>query len=146
MPTLNIFADPPEMPAKALLAECGLPVEDLSAGHFQHFFGCGAETHPAGIVGVEVHGTVGLLRSLAVAERARGVGCGKRLVRQAENHARQLGIVELFLLTNTARTWFESLGYETIARDRAPLSIRTTAEFSSLCPSDASLMRKSLID
>lgn len=48
------------------------------------------------------------------------------------------------LLTIDADKWFASLGYLTQSRDSAPAAIQSTAEFSSLCPGDAVLMKKLL--
>ena len=125
---MHIFPAPPHAATKALLASCSLPINDLTDKHFEHFFGCGDEDNPAGVVGVEVLGTVGLLRSLAVTETARGLGCGKRLIQEAELHAASQGIQELFLLTSTARPLFESLGYVAVSRDTAPRAIMATAD------------------
>ena len=85
-----------------------------------------------------------MLRSLAVAETARGCGCGKALVQGIEATARSRGVANLYLLTNTAETFFARLGYRTIARADAPEAIRTTEEFSSLCPDSAVVMVKTL--
>lgn len=87
-------------------------------------------------------GVVGLLRSLAVAESDRGLGCGKRLIQEAELHAASQGVQDRYLLTSTARPLFESVGYAAISREAAPPAIRGTTEFSSVCPASATLMHK----
>jgi amino-acid N-acetyltransferase len=127
-----------------LLAACALPNSDLSEKKLQHFFGCGAETNPCGVVGVELYGDVALLRSLAVASGARGKGCGKRLVQEAEQHAAQAGARRLFLLTTTAEAFFQALGYAQLSRDSAPEAIRATSEFTTVCSTSATLMAKDL--
>lgn len=141
---MNIFARPSQESVKSLLKACALPTEDLSASHFEHFFGCGPAHDPQGVVGIELHGKAALLRSLAVMEASRGHGCGTQLVAEAERHARESGAIEVYLLTSTARTLFESLGYRIVERSEAPESIRSTKEFSSLCPASAAFMVKRL--
>ncbi len=97
-----------------------------------------------GVGGFEVHGGSGLLRSLVVADRLRGTGLGRTIVESVEAAARQRGLRELVLLTETARDFFARLGYADIARDRAPEAIRKSAEFESLCPQSARCMSKRL--
>ena len=77
---MNIYQKPRRAVTEALLMTCNLPTQDLTDDHFEHFFGFGKAESPAGVVGVELHGAAGLLRSLAVAEAARGAGLGKRLI------------------------------------------------------------------
>lgn len=139
---MHIFPTPPKEATKALLTSCSLPIQDLTDRHFEHFFGCGDERNPDGVVGLEVLESVGLLRSLAVAKVSRGSGCGKRLIQEAELYAVSQGVKELYLLTSTARSLFESVGYTAASRDTAPPAIRATAEFSSICPASATLMHK----
>jgi len=139
---MHIFANPPEGQTKALLTACNLPIEDLDAGRIEHFLGCGDAQRPLGVVGVEIYAPVALLRSLAVAESARGSGCGKRLIAEAEAYAARRGVEEIYLLTNTAARLFESLGYAVASRESAPAAIRATREFSSLCPDSATFMVK----
>ena len=140
----RVYRRPAEAAVRRLLAQCQLPGSDLEPRHFEHFFGCGDENAPEGVVGLELHGPVALLRSLAVSEKARGRGCGKALVAEAERHARTQGAEEIYLLTNTAERFFAALGYRPIGRESAPEAIRATKEFSSLCPTEAVLMKKRL--
>jgi amino-acid N-acetyltransferase len=127
-----------------LLAACKLPGADLEDGHFEHFFGCGEQADPTGVVGVELHGKIGLLRSLAVDQTARRRGCGKRLVKQVEQYAAGRGVQSLYLLTTTAADFFAALGYRRVDRAQVPEAIRNTREFSGLCPSSSSVMVKDL--
>lgn len=141
---MRIHPCPPQDKVRDLLAACSLPFSDLQPAHFQHFFGCGAWDAPQGVVGVELHGKAGLLRSLAVSEAARGQGCGTNLVKQAEAHAAANGVQSLYLLTTTAERFFEALGYARMQRAAVPEAIQRTSEFSRLCPASAVIMVKHL--
>ena len=127
-----------------LVSGAGLPTADLDAVDLSAFLGCGDPEHPDGVIGLELFGPVGLLRSLVVAESARGRGYGHALVTALEDLARAEGVETLYLLTTTVPGFFEHEGYATIARDDVPAAIKATAEFSSLCPADAVVMRKIL--
>jgi amino-acid N-acetyltransferase len=127
-----------------LLAACSLPNSDISAKNLQHFFGCGEESNPGGVVGVELYGDIALLRSLAVHKDARGKGCGKRLVQEVEQYAQRSGAKRLYLLTTTAETFFEGLKYVPVSRESLPEAIRSTTQFSSLCSTSATVMFKVL--
>ena len=141
---MDIFRHPRAPQVEQLLAACELPASDLSPAHLEHFFACGAADAPRGVVGVELYGQAALLRSLAVAPKCRGIGCGKALVAEAESYARSRGVAQLYLLTTTAERFFERLGYAHAARESAPEEIRRTQEFSGLCPSSAAFMLKRL--
>jgi amino-acid N-acetyltransferase len=97
------------------------------------------------VVAVESLGTEGLLRSLAVATEMRGQGYAGALVARAESFAKKDGVRSLFLLTNTARQFFEHLGYQVIPRSQAPASIRQTAQFAGLCAASSDFMAKPLV-
>jgi len=107
-----------------------------------HFFGCGEMENVEGVIGLEIHGTDGLLRSLAVTGEVRGTGCGSVLVKQLEKYAQSIGMKQLYLLTETAEDYFRRKGYTSISRESASNAIRHTKEFSQLCPENAVLMRK----
>jgi amino-acid N-acetyltransferase len=127
-----------------LLGEAQLPVADLAGQPMDNFFGCGAADTPQGVVGVELHGTDALLRSLAVAPASRGRGCAAALVKRAERHAREQGARRIHLLTTGAADFFAHLGYKRVDRGEAPGNIRSTSEFSTLCPASSVLMTKEL--
>jgi amino-acid N-acetyltransferase len=137
-------AAPDDLPAvQALLARNALPFEDI-APHFGHFLVAREAAVLRGVAGIEVHGAAGLLRSVCVDAAARGRGLGHRLCDALEARAIASGLDDLYLLTTTARAFFERRGYTAIDRAAAPERIRETAEFRSLCPSSAACLHKRL--
>jgi amino-acid N-acetyltransferase len=141
---LVIRGRPPRSTAAALLEAQGLPISDITDEHLEDFFFVGSDGSPTGLVGLELYGIDALLRSLVVGESVRRNGLGSTLVRHAERHAATKGVRSLFLLTTTAEAFFKRLGYERIDRSRAPVSIKETREFASLCPANSAFMIKSL--
>ena len=141
---MDIFANPDLSSVKQLLSDSGLPIEDITAQHLQHFFGCGSGSTLEGVVGLELYGEVALLRSLAVASSRRGSGVGPGLVAHAERYARDKGVQSLYLLTTTAEKFFLRRGYARIPRDEAPAAIKGTKEFSGICPTSSAFMVKYL--
>jgi amino-acid N-acetyltransferase len=141
---MDIFAHPSESAVKRLLVESGLPAEDITVQHLQHFFACGPGRDLEGLVGLELYGKVGLLRSLAVASGRRGSGLGSRLVEHAERYARDQEVKSLYLLTTTAEAFFQRRGYTRVPREKAPDAIRGTQEFSEICPLSSAFMVKYL--
>ncbi|MBC8024435.1 MAG: GNAT family N-acetyltransferase [Steroidobacteraceae bacterium] len=135
---------PPLSAATQLLAAAGLPTNDLTEPHCQHFFYLGPATAPTGLVGLEIYGDVALLRSLVVAPAERSAGAGSTLVRHAEEQARANGVRRLYLLTTTAEAFFSRRGYQTASREDAPVAIRTTREFAGICPASSAFMSKPL--
>lgn len=127
-----------------LLSTLDLPYSDLTPSDLEHFFVCRDGDEVVGLVGVELYGRVGLLRSLAVRPAYRDRGIGRRLTEQIEQHARQRGVEDIYLLTTTASDYFDRHGYETVRRDRLPEAIQSTEEASRLCPSSATCMKKVL--
>lgn len=131
-------------PVAALLEKAGLPTDDLAAGAPVKLLGIANERACAGVVGLELFGGDGLLRSLAVEPARQKTGLGRALVDAAEQEARKAGVRKLYLLTTTAEPYFAKLGYRRVPRADAPASITATAQFASLCPSSAAFMCKTL--
>ena len=128
----------------ALLGAAELPVEDLEAARLDAFVVATEGEVCVGVVGLEIHESDALLRSLAVERRHRSRGLGARLVHAIETEARARGVTALYLLTTTATTFFERMGYTAHDRAAVPSSIAATTEFSSLCPDTADCLWRDL--
>ena len=129
---------------KALLVESALPVEDLGPDQLDGFLIAEEGSDVIGLIGLQIHGDIGLLRSLAVATAARHAGVGGKLVEALESASKAAGMTELWLLTIDAERFFERHGFQMMARESAPPGIQQTSEFSDLCPDTAFLMQKCL--
>lgn len=128
---------------RALLIDSGLPVVDLDEASVD-FIVAADDGEAVGVIGLEIFGTVGLLRSLAVQPAARCGGIGGLLVDALETYARGQRLDQLVLLTQTAAPFFASRGYRVIDRGGAPEAVSASAEFRSICPASATCMTKDL--
>jgi amino-acid N-acetyltransferase len=128
---------------EALLTSNGLPLAGLELAS-ELTLTARADGTLLGCAAIEPHGSVGLLRSVCVAEAERGTGLGRRLVAEAESLAVKVGIDELYLLTETAAAWFPRLGYEATDRGAVPSELAASPEFTGACPDSAVLLGKRL--
>jgi len=144
MPTLRQARDGDWKAIGQLLQESGLPTADLRQDKLDGFLVAEDGAELAGLIGLQIFGTRGLLRSLVVAKRVRSAGLGGKLVGALESAAQTAGIRELWLLTIDAERFFERQGFSIVNRETVPEVIRATDEFSGLCPADAFLMMKKL--
>jgi amino-acid N-acetyltransferase len=122
-----------------LLAHSGLP----TAGLAEHLGTALVAEDGAGLVGsaaLEVYGAEALLRSVAVSPELRGTGLGQRLVTEALDHARQLGVTSVYLLTESAAGFFPRFGFRPIERAAIPAAVQQSVEFTSACPASAQAM------
>jgi amino-acid N-acetyltransferase len=126
-----------------LLIASGLPTAGVSDALCTFVV---AEAHGdiVGVVGLEVCCDHGLLRSTAVEPSYRDRGLGRALVERIIAEAEARGIHALYLLTTTAERYFPSFGFVATTRDAVPPPIRETVEFTSACPSSATVMCLSL--
>jgi len=144
MPTLRQAQAADWAAVQQLLQASGLPVEDLGPDRLDGFLVAEDGAELVGLIGLQVFGTTGLLRSLVVADNARRAGLGGKLVGALESAAETAGIRELWLLTIDAEGFFERQGFSIVERESVPGSIRGTEEFAGLCPDSAWLMMKRL--
>ncbi|MBL7723389.1 MAG: GNAT family N-acetyltransferase [Chitinophagaceae bacterium] len=97
-----------------------------------------------GCIGVEQYLADGLLRSFAVDEKYRSRKVGINLFRRLISYSRQSGIEIMHLLTTTAEKYFTANGFVVAERSAAPATMKDTTEFSSLCPSSSTYMKKDI--
>ena len=139
------LARPDDFPAIiSLLAACHLPTDDLKVAGINNFVVALSGNKLVGTCGLEVFGTAGFPRSLAVEPEWRGLGLGERMLAESERRARDAGVGELYLLTTTAQTYLQRLGYEDALRDSVPPAIAGHPQFRGLCPASAKCLRKAL--
>jgi amino-acid N-acetyltransferase len=124
----------------SLLQRNELPATDLDNG--KQLFALVDNDVVVGSGGLEIFHDVALLRSLSVNTALRGKGLGKVITKGLEQIARQKGIHSIFLLTTTAKDFFEKEHYVVVDRNDVPEPIKQTSEFSGLCPSTAIVMKK----
>src|SRR5262249_39304079 len=117
----------------------GLAAEGV-VDQFGHFFVVKDAGLLVGLCGLEVHGEDGLLRSLVVASTYRGEGLAGLLVNAVLSLARKMELRAVYLLTTTARSTFDRLGFTPCARADAPAAIRESGELRAGCPVSWELM------
>lgn len=138
---MEIVRTPPTAAVTALLVASELPIDDLADPAIELWAALdGARL--LGVVGVQWLADGALLRSLAVAPEARDRGIGAALCDAAIRAVEGQGRAPLWLLTTSAQDYFGRRGFELVARDQVPAAVRATAQFASLCPASAAVMRR----
>jgi amino-acid N-acetyltransferase len=142
LPQLTIAATEQERDVVVdLLKQHGLPTSDINDDTLLYLlFDAGK---PVGTAGLEIFEDCALLRSVSVVKNQQRKGYGKLLNQQIEQYARESGIECMYLLTTTAKDFFDRQGYCVIERSAAPVQLRHTPAFSSLC-AEATLMKKQI--
>ena len=105
------------------------------------YFGIYDSGKLVGGYGLEVFGRSALLRSLVITPSKKGFGLGSELITHSRRKARENQIEKLYLLTTTAKNFFEQKGFNEIKRAKVPDSIGNTVEFKSFCPDSATCMQ-----
>lgn len=122
-----------------LLKLAGLPFEDLDkdnhllVGYYDNekLIGTGA---------MEIYGEYGLLRSVSIIEEMRGKKLGSKITYHLIEHGKLSSLKGLYLLTETAKDFFEKIGFELIDRNVAVDEIKRSSEFAHVCPASAVCM------
>lgn len=128
---------------KELLTEVKLPLEGVEE-NLINFLKLMIDGKLAAVAGLEIYGQAGLLRSVAVAPEYRKSGLGQGITRAMINRARELGLRELYLLTQTAADYFPRFGFKRIDRSEVDPAVQQSVEFKSACPVSAICMRLKL--
>lgn len=138
--TIDAFTEPDRTPVHQLLQSHRLPLDGVDDAHVAMLVARDDE-RVVGCAAIEVLGSDGLLRSVAVSEAMRGRGLGQRLTSEALALARRRQLRALYLLTETAAGFFPKFGFEPVSRDEIPESVKASVEFVKACPASALAMR-----
>ena len=133
--------DLPEI--RALLERLHLPLAGVDE-HLPTMLVAREGEQIVGTAALELYADGALLRSVAVEPRRQGKQLGHQLTDAALLLATTQGASTVFLLTTTAERFFPKFGFEQIAREQVPPSVRESVEFQSACPASATVMRKQL--
>ena len=128
----------------SLLVMNQLLVTDLSPEDMKNFWGAKLNGKIVAVGGIQIFGTDGLLRSIAILNQHQRNGYGKLIVEAVEDYAETIGLQNLHLLTETAEAFFHQLNYTTRPRLKAPCHINSSLQFTELCADDAVYMVKQL--
>ena len=126
---------------RSLLAQHHLPLDGVD-DHVRTMLVARDGSRVVGTVALEIYPDGALLRSVAVDPAEQGRHLGHQLTEAALRLAKAQGATTVYLLTTTAERFFLRFGFEPIARDDVPASVRVSVEFTSACPRSAIVMRK----
>ena len=124
---------------ETMLSDNGLPTDGV-AENLATFLVAETGGQLAGAIGMELFGKSALLRSAVVAAGARANGVGGRLVTHLLERARELGVRDVYLLTETAEDYFPRFGFQRTERASIPDSVKHSVEFRTCCCASAAAM------
>ncbi len=119
--------------------QAGLPHQDLNY-QSQVLISYYQDDKMIGTGGLEVLERFALLRSVSVLSDHRSQNIGKKITSNILSHAKESNLESVYLLTETAKDYFQKLGFEEISRENVPAEIKLTTEFAQTCPASATCM------
>ena len=126
-----------------LLETNNLPV-DGAREHLDTYWVALDGSEVVGTIGIELYGSVALLRSAAVQASRRSIGVGRALVAVAIEAAASRGVEAVYLLTTTAKRYFAAQGFNVLEREQMPAVLQNSAELRGACPASAICMERRL--
>lgn len=129
---------------EALLTAAGLPLDGLDACFPHDMILARIDGALVGAAGLERWGRLGLLRSVAVAERERGKGIADVLIAERLYIAKLDALSAVYLLTLGAECYFERLGFVPVERTALPAMLGSSTQVTLPACSSAVAMVKQL--
>lgn len=127
----------------ALLETCGLTLAGARE-HLGSFWVAAEGPDLIGTVGFERYGDIALLRSVATHPEWRRRGVAAALCERALTVLREDGVGTVYLLTETAESYFRRFGFRPITRSESDPRLAASAEFQGACCDTAVLMVRAL--
>ena len=129
---------------KNLLKSSNLPADDLNVQR-DLLVAYVEDGQMVGTGGLEIYGSYGLLRSLSVKLGTRGKALGTTLTTHLVDEARTRGLKGIYLLTDTARGFFQRKGFVDVSLDQVPAELHASSEFSNKYQKTAAVMKLELV-
>ncbi|MCP5045977.1 MAG: GNAT family N-acetyltransferase [bacterium] len=129
---------------ETLLEENDLSISGVG-GFLEDFLVLEEGNETIGCGGFEIYAETALLRSVAVKRSSHKKGLGTVIVKELFKYAESRNVKRIFLLTMTAPDFFSRFGFKQIERDEADDAIKTTEEFTTICPASAVVMVKEMV-
>ena len=137
---LQIIDDAEQFEAfRSLLKSSNLPADDLDFKR-DLLVGYVEDDTFVGTGGLEIYGDYGLLRSLSVKLGTRGKALGTAITEYLIEEARHRKLKGIYLLTETARGFFQRKGFVDVRREDVPEALKASSEFSHVCGASAVAM------
>lgn len=128
----------------AALDQAGLPTDDLTESGRVFFAYSTLSGERVGYGGFEQYDREVLLRSIVVLPAKHRRGIGRGIVPLLMRRAFDAGGRRAWLLTTTATAFFERAGFKPADRAKAPEAILSSRQASSLCPSTAAFLVRTI--
>ncbi|OWV97362.1 arsenate reductase [Rhizobium sp. R72] len=126
---------------KDALSAALLPTDDIDDPGRSYFRLRNAENKVIGYSGTEMWpNNAVLLRSMVILPAFRSRGYGRRLTEMTI--ARTPPASDIYLVTTTAASFFQSMGFTEVSRDQVPHAILSSRQMSGLCPVSATIMKR----
>ena len=126
------------------LQSAALPIDDLTEPGRTFFAYRTSAGQLIGYGGYEALGENVLLRSIVVLPEARSKAVGRNLVALLQRRAFDEGARRAWVLTSSATSFFEKVGFKPVSRGDAPATVLATRQATSLCPADAALLARTI--
>ncbi|MBK2126338.1 GNAT family N-acetyltransferase [Fangia hongkongensis] len=127
-----------------LFAEANFFSADLFFRFNQRFFGFWQEGKLVAVIGAELNGHHGVLRSLVVSKAHRGAGIAKALIKHIEAYLVQQGVHTLYAFTQYGANYLTACNYRQILAKHVPSEINLLEYRLSTAKANDVIMSKEL--
>jgi amino-acid N-acetyltransferase len=94
-----------------------------------------------GMVGLEIYGDKGILRSLVLRSEGWNSKVGVELIALIISYGWRKGLKEIYLMASSSRSFFEYWGFVELAWDDVPDQLKVSSQFTEYNPSYVTVMR-----
>lgn len=127
-----------------ILKRVGLPTAGVDNNIIHFLVATSKSNELLAVIGMEIVGTDGLLRSLACNPNFCKQGIAAELIANALIVARKQGIKNLYLMTQSAEKYMQKFGFKTVERQDIPEDLLKQSELNFACSTCSTCMSLAL--